>query len=418
MGMRSRKNVRGPGVRRYGSCGGLLVGLLLLSGCLSPLAMHQAVLEYDRTVSRVEAELLLLNIARTRNFHPTHFTALSSVAATFEFQTNAGIVPAGSNTTSLVSPIFGITAAEKPTMTIVPIQGEEFTTRILAPFDEGKVGFLFQQRLEPALILRLMSRELVLNGYGESATLRNEPNRTEEYREFRRRVLHLSSLNLSRGLFVGPITYEEAFPFGLAHKLSTEELLNNLDKITQALEKGYKWIPGSNGEMTLSRRIIGRTAVTNYNPSRLSNQERQQLALEAQNAPRNAIFVDIRPGHPGGEYPMHGVFLFRSFHAILQFLANGIEADPEYHVEKDPRTDEISRNPPWTVSIEESESRPPDAAFAVPYEGRWYSIRKAPRITGANQPWNQVAFRILSQLYQMTVTEVSRVPTPAITIAK
>jgi hypothetical protein len=62
--------------------------------------------------------------------------------------------------------------------------------------------------------------------------------------------------------------------------------------------------------------------------------------------------------------------------------------------------------------------RPSDAAFAVRYEGQWYSIRKAPKGPGILLPWNQVAFRILSQLYQMTVTEVSRVPTPAITIAK
>ena len=380
--------------------------------------MHQAVLEYDRTVSRVEAEMLLLNIARTHHFHPTHFTALSSVAATFEFQTNAGIVPAGSNTASLVSPVFGATAAEKPTMTIVPIQGEEFTTRILTPFDEAKVGFLFQQRLEPALILRLMSRELVLNGQGELAIFRNEPNRSEEYREFRRRVLHLSSLNLSRALFVGPITYEETFPFSLTHRLSTEELLEHLDKIIQTLGEGYQWTPGMNGEMTLSRRIIGRVVISNYDPSGLSNQERQQLALEVGNTPRNAIFVDIRSGYPGGEYAMHGFFVFRSFHAILQFLADGIAADPEYHVEKDPRTGVTPRNPPWTISVEESASRPRDAAFAVQYQNQWYSIRNAPKVTGPAQPWNQVAFRILSQLYQMTVTEVSKVPTPAITIAK
>ena len=405
-------------MRKNGSLSGSLLGFLILSGCVSPLAMHEAVMEYDRTVSRVEAEMLLLNIARTRHFHPTHFTALSSVAATFEFQTNAGIAPAGSGTTSLVSPVFGVTAAEKPTMTIVPIQGEEFTTRILAPFDEAKVAFLFQQQIEPALVLRLMSRELILNGYGEAATLRNEPSRQEEYREFRRRVLHLSSLNMSRTLFVGPITYEEAFPFGFTRELSTEETVESLDKILQAVGKGYQWIQNPNGEMTLSRRVVGRIVLTNYDPSKLSNQERQQLASEAGKNSRNAILVDIRPGQPGGEYPMHGLFVFRSFHSILQFLAMGIAADREYHVEKDPRTGEIPGNPPWTISIEESNSRPPGAAFDVQYEDRWYWIRKAPLSTGTLEPWNQVAFRILSQLYQMTVTELSRVPTPAITIAK
>lgn len=45
---------------------GILGTVLLtgLSGCLSPIARHRAVMEYDRTVSYVEADLLLLNIAR------------------------------------------------------------------------------------------------------------------------------------------------------------------------------------------------------------------------------------------------------------------------------------------------------------------------------------------------------------------
>lgn len=64
---------------------------LLLTGCLSPIAMHRAVLEYDRTVSYVEADLLLLNIARARHHRPVHFTAVSSVAAAFDFRTSAGI---------------------------------------------------------------------------------------------------------------------------------------------------------------------------------------------------------------------------------------------------------------------------------------------------------------------------------------
>jgi len=395
-----------------------LLWFVSLSGCLSPLAMHEAVLEYDRTVSRVESEMLLLNIARAKHFHPNHFTALSSVAATFEFQVNAGIAPTGAETTSLVAPFFGTTAAEKPTMTIIPIQGEEFTTRILTPFDEAKLAFLFQQGIEPAIILRLMGRELVVSGYGESQRLRNNPHLREEYEEFRQRVLHLSSLNLSRDLFVGPILYEEPSPFTIGRRLTTEELVASLDKLLQASEQGYRWVPGPDGQLNLSRNKTGRIAITNYNPAKLSTDERRQLAAEAEKLPRNAILIDIRPDQPGGDYPLHGAFIIRSFNAILQFLAMGISAAPEFHVEKDSRTVGALRNPPWTISIEESIDKPTEAAFSVSYEGRWYSIRKPPKAIGGIQPWNQVAFRLLNQLYQMTVTEVSKVPTPAITIAK
>ena len=414
--------VRSPmraGLETPGMFGGLLIAFCMLSGCFSPLAMHQAVLEYDRTVSRLEAEMLLLNIARSRHFHPNHFTALSSVAATFEFKANAGIAPGAAGLTeTIVAPVLGASAAEKPTMTIIPIQGEEFTTRILTPFDETKIAFLFQQAIEPAIILRLMGRELVISGYGESARLRNDPYHRVEYEEFRRRVLHLSSLNLAQSLFVGPLLHEEPFPFMFDRKLTTEEMVESLDTLLRTSEQGFRWVSSQTGELRLSRRIVGRIAITNYDPAKLTEHERHQLALEAEKIPRNAILVDIRPDQPGGEYPIHGTLIIRSFNAILQFLAMGVSAAQEYHVAKDPRTGEVPRNPPWTIAIEEMESKPADAAFAVPYEGRWYSIRKAPKATSGIQPWNQVAFRLLNQLYQMTVTEVSKVPTPAITIAK
>jgi hypothetical protein len=119
------------------------------NGCLSPIAMHRAVLEYDRTVHQVEAELLLLNIARARNYRPVHFTAVSSVAATFDFRVNAGIIGRinrGPNPQdALVDLQYGTEIAENPTVTIVPIAGEEFTKRILRPLDESHFDFLVRQ---------------------------------------------------------------------------------------------------------------------------------------------------------------------------------------------------------------------------------------------------------------------------------
>jgi len=59
--------------------------LSVLSGCVSPIALHRAVLEYDRATANIQAEMLLLNIARAGRGEPIHFTAVSSVAATFKF---------------------------------------------------------------------------------------------------------------------------------------------------------------------------------------------------------------------------------------------------------------------------------------------------------------------------------------------
>ncbi len=63
---------------------------------------------------------------------------------------------------------------------------------------------------------------------------------------------------------------------------------------------------------------------------------------------------------------------------MMRFIANGIDMAQEFHVEKDARTGQIAKNPPWTLLIEETDNRPDDAAFAIRHEGHWYSIRGLP----------------------------------------
>jgi hypothetical protein len=53
---------------------GLFGVVLALAGCLGPVSLHEAVLGYDSTVSRLEHELLLVNIARLRAGLPVQFT--------------------------------------------------------------------------------------------------------------------------------------------------------------------------------------------------------------------------------------------------------------------------------------------------------------------------------------------------------
>src|SRR5215813_7764859 len=60
---------------------GLVAAAVVCSGCLGPVSLHEAVLGYDQTVSRLERELLLVNIARLRDGLPAHFTVTSSIAA-------------------------------------------------------------------------------------------------------------------------------------------------------------------------------------------------------------------------------------------------------------------------------------------------------------------------------------------------
>ena len=395
----------------------VMVVASLLSGCLSPIAMHRAVLEYDRTVSTVEAELLLLNIARARHHRPVHFTAVSSVAATFDFRTNAGIRGGiGSVTDSSERPInleYGVSVAENPTVTIIPISGEEFTKRILRPLEETQFDFLAHQGFDINMILRLMARGMVLEeGENGRQVLFNSPGRKEEYAGFRKRLLHLASLQQARALYIEPLSYEEPFPVALDRALTPTE-------VVAALDKGYRWsVKNQPSSQHLTRKVIGRLVIANYEPWRLSNEERHRLNEEILRFPLDYVFVDIRPGYPGGEWPMRGVIQLRSFNAIIGFVARGISEEPGFHVDPDPRTGPISMNPDHVLDIDETARAPNDSEFSVQFEGSYYSISKFPVSGGMVPSWNQEAFAVLSNLFQMTVTDVSNVKTPIISIPK
>jgi hypothetical protein len=379
--------------------------------------MHRAVLEYDRTVSQVEAELLLLNIARARHHRPVHFTAVSSVAATFDFRTNVGIRGGiGPSTASTDRPLnleYGATVAENPTVTIVPISGEEFTKRILRPLEESHFDFLGHQGFDINMILRLMARGMILEDREKGRiVLFNTPARREEYAAFRQRLLHLASLQQARALYIEPLTYEEPFPVAPERALTPTE-------IVAALDKGYRWsIKNQMNSQILTRKVVGRLVITNYEPWGLSNEERHRLNEEIERFPVDYVFVDLRSGYPGGEWPMRGVIQLRSFNAIIGFVARGISEEPGFHVEPDQRTGPVSMNPDHVLDIEETASAPNDAQFAIDFEGTHYSISKFPISRGMVPSWNQEAFSVLANLFQMTVTDISNAKTPIISIAK
>lgn len=177
-----------------------------------------------------------------------------------------------------------------------------------------------------------------------------------------------------------------------------------------ALDKGYWWRrEGADGTYALTRPVTGRVVITNYDPRRLSDEQRQTLNLRATANPSNFILVDVRPGHPGGDFPLFGALKLRSLNVILAFVAAGINRIPEYDVEKDPRTGEVVRNPRRTLAIEVMESPAPEGVPQAFYAGQYYSV--------GDTLWDREAFILLYQLFQMTVTDVSKVGVP-VTISK
>lgn len=375
----------------------LLTCLIVLTGCIGPVSLHDAVLGYDETMSRLDTEMLLVNIARTHHSLPSHFTVTSAIAATFNYSANMGfsgnyLEPAGLDSHSFS---VGASVAENPTLSIVPVQGEEFTRRILAPMDENKLMFLIFQGVPIDMVMRLMADGIEVQERDGSFQrfILNWPTAPEEYEEFRRVVMHLAWLNDNRKLFVGTVNFDETERVELASPPSPGDLVG-------AREKGYSWRRvGEGGKYELSKSVKGRVAITNYDLRSLTNDQRQALNGLASSNPANFVLVDVRPGHPGGEFPVFGALKLRSLNAILTFVASGIEKAPEFDVEPDTRTGEVARNPTRVLAIEESVLKPFGTGLSAKYKGKTYSVPE--------NDWDLQAFTVLHQLFQMTVTDVS-----------
>lgn len=380
---------------------------LALAGCMGPIALHKAVLSYDETISQLEREMLLLNIARTHQDTPGHFTVTSSIAATFNYQANAGFGATIFERAPAINVYgfnIGTSVAENPTLSIVPIQGEEFTKRILTPMDESVFLFLVFQGTPIDMLMRLMARGIELqaeDGRFQRFIL-NWPIRLDEYREFRQRALHLVWLGANRRLFVNRISYKESIRAKLPGPLSAGDLASSL-------EKGYRWRKvGDDGTYELTRPTTGRVAITNYDLGTLTNSELQDLNDRASANPNNFVFLDIRPGYPGGDFPISGGIKLRSLNEILEFLAATIDDTPEVDVDPDPRTGKVEPNPRSALTILVDEPTRP-GVLRMSYGGHDYAI--------GDTPWDRDAFKLLYQLFQMTVTDVSGIGLP-ITISK
>ena len=380
---------------------------LAVTGCLSPITLTRAVTSYDEAITDAISKQLLINIARAHQHQPIHFTGVSNIAATFDFRVSAGATPAltGEASRGLV-PIFGGSVAENPTISIVPIEGEDFTKRLLTPYQETKFILLLRQRYDIDLLLRLMAQELRITENSQEVAYRNRPADRTEYEMFRRVVSHLSAIQDQNQLHAEPLVYHRTWTIP-ANSVTAEGF--------QALQKEYLvTYSQKDNTYTLRKQILGRTLITNYDPDTLSPDERARLIDETEEGHLNDVSFDIRPGHIGGDYPLKGDFRLRSFNTILNFLGRSLGEDPEYQVDKDPRTPTVHENPIHTMELLLSDRSPSGADVSIQSHGKYYAVNT----TGPLARWNREAFQLLYLLFQMTVTDIPRVGVPSITIAK
>jgi hypothetical protein len=387
----------------------ILLGIFFLIGCVGPPAMHRSVLGYDKTSNQLGQEILLLNIARLSHEDPIHFTMVGSIAATFDFTTSGNlsgsiVTPPGGNFLNFA---LSTSASENPTLSIIPLSGQDFTQRIITPISENSFAKLGYQDLPISIILRLMASSIqtedIKNG-SPVGFIRNDIKYLEEYATFRRFVMHLESLQIENKLFVGNLIFDKVILGSVNDPWVRADALGMIN----AAKGGLRWRRNDDGTYKMMKRKIGRVLISNYDPLSLTDEELYDLNEIANHRPNNYVLVDIREGYPGGEIPLFGMIKLRSFFHMLKAVSNGVggnQQDLQIDIVPDPRTlGKIEYNPRQTMAINVSDTAPSRDVINIYYKGSYYSV--------GDSPWDRTAFMLLSGLFQMTVTDISDVGIP------
>jgi hypothetical protein len=275
---------------------------------------------------------------------------------------------------------------------------------VVTPFDDSSFEFLVFQGNRINQVVRLMAGgiEVQTDRGAFVRFIENDPRRPREYEEFRRIAMHLQSLNDDRKLFVRSLVFDEMLVADFKGPLRAEDINNGFDK-------GLRWRQKQNGNFELTRPVAGRVVVANYDPMAMSDAERFALNEKIRNNPGGFVYLDIRPGGPGGDLPITGAIKLRSLLQILFFVARGIDEAPEFDVSPDPRSGKVERSPRTTLAINVTAEEPSAGPPSMRYGDRYYAVNET--------RWDRASFQMLSILFQTTVGDIKNVGVP-VTISK
>ena len=115
---------------------GVLVIVATLAGCAArgPQTVPGDAFDYSAAISKSRSDQMLLNIVRSRYSRVPNFLTVSSVIAGYTYQGNVGVSTQsgiGRFDESFVAGSANLSYIERPTITYTPLQGEQFSRRLM-----------------------------------------------------------------------------------------------------------------------------------------------------------------------------------------------------------------------------------------------------------------------------------------------
>ncbi len=147
---------------------GLSALTVWLSGCaLGPSLLRASRMGYNEAIQKTTEQQLLLNLVRLKYRDTPLFLEVSSVSAQFqldrsaglsgELNENVGVSPLNPDSLRLDSRVGFV---ERPTITFIPLQGDEFVTRLLTPLNLDTIVLLVRSGWSIDRVLRLCAQQM------------------------------------------------------------------------------------------------------------------------------------------------------------------------------------------------------------------------------------------------------------------
>ena len=341
----------GQNAKRAGIKDALLIAaaLFLISGCAAQGAKRVPAdrFDYNTAIAQSTREQILLNIVRSRYLEVPVFLTVSSVLTQYEYDRSVGlgaILEFGSGTTDRAIGDTNLRFSERPTITYLPVEGQEFSAHLLSDipyefiFAAAQAGFpvdIFMriglQRL--GAVENMSFGEIPATGYIDSKT--QIESDFKKLKRFERMIELIFILSDSE---VIEIQHIEEDGQSESYLLIAEEVPEDLRPML--------------GEL---RQLIG-----------LTNRNRFRITDRVTNLKEDEISIQTR-----------------SVMAMMEFVARGVEV-PLEHLEDGWVVDYGLQNSEGEVAKElipfrmrSSKKRPDNLFAAVRFQGYWYYIDHA-----------------------------------------
>ena len=115
----------------------IAAAIILISGCAARGAKRVPGdrFDYNGAIAQSTREQILLNIVRSRYLEVPVFLSVSSVLTQYEYDSSlglGGIFPSGSGTNDIFTGETNLRFSERPTITYLPVEGQEFSAHLLS----------------------------------------------------------------------------------------------------------------------------------------------------------------------------------------------------------------------------------------------------------------------------------------------